>query len=916
MLVGRDAECLRITGALDQVRAGQGSVLLLTGPPGVGKTALLDHAANEAGTLTVLTATGVEFEARFAWGGLHQLLAPVLDQLDAIPHEQAAALNGALRRGPATGDDPFLVSLATLTVLAQAAEPAGVVCLVDDAQWLDDQSADALRFVARRLARDPIGLIVTARDQPPSRFARDPWPRLAVGDLGPASMAELIDQRAGARVAREVRERLLRYAGGNPLALLEIVANLSTDELAGRRPLPDPLPISAGIEAAFLDQTRRLPEDAQALLLVAACADGASWAQILAAAARLGIPAAATSAVERAGLVTIGPEGVRFRHPLVRSAVAGAATFTERRAAHLALAGAMTGDAQADRRTWHLAAAALGPDEEVAAALEASAEQAQTRSGYAAAAAALERAAELSPGAADRARRLLGAGAAAFPAGQPERALAAAGRAERDAGGDPALLARVATLRGQVQLRAGLLSEAVGTLCDGADLVAGTDGQAALEMLYTATEAAGDAGDAHVVLGIAARARRIDPPTAQARLLHDWLTGVADILSGDVDRGGATLRAAADDPARPDTPRWLMWEAYGAMYLGDVDRMIRLFGTAARRARAEGSLEDLPLVLHGVSVAETIRGRYPDAGAAADEGLRLARETGQESTECLNLAALTVLAALRSDERRCREYADSALALGVPRRFGLAVGRTQWALAVLDLGAGRPAAALPRLRAIAEAAPGSGHFLIALYATPDLVEAAVRCGDLETARQAVAKLEVLVANSPDPSSGAWLARCQGLLAEPVPAVKHLREALRLYDLGQERFERARTELLLGTALRRAKRRTEAREALRSALATFDVLDARDWAGHTRRELRALGEAPASARRVGLTGLTPQELQIARLVSDGASNREIAAQLFLSPRTVEYHLYKLYPKLGIGSRTELARLVLTDAAGNH
>jgi len=300
------------------------------------------------------------------------------------------------------------------------------VCLVDDAQWLDDPSADALRFVARRLARDPIGLLVTARDRPASRFARDPWPRLAVSELAPAGMAELVDS-AGGTVAPDVRERLLRYADGNPLALLEIIANLSAEELAGRRPLPDPLPLGAGLEAAFLDQVHRLPAAAQELLLVAACADGSSWAQILAAAQRLELPGSATwslpatsaaAGIEAAGLVTIGSDGVRFRHPLVRSAVVSAAAFTRRRAVHLALAATLT-DEHADRRTWHLAAAALGPDAQVAAQLEATAERARVRSGYAAAAAALERAAELTPGAADRARRLVAAAEAAYQAGQP-----------------------------------------------------------------------------------------------------------------------------------------------------------------------------------------------------------------------------------------------------------------------------------------------------------------------------------------------------------------------------------------------------------------------------------------------------------------------------------------------------------------
>jgi ATP/maltotriose-dependent transcriptional regulator MalT len=339
--------------------------------------------------------------------------------------------------------------------------------------------------------------------------------------------------------------------------------------------------------------------------------------------------------------------------------------------------------------------------------------------------------------------------------------------------------------------------------------------------------------------------------------------------------------------------------------------MVELLEVAARRARATGALDDLPLALHGVSLVETIRGRFPDGETAADEGLRMARETRQESTECINLAALAVLAALRGDEDRCRGYAQSALALGIPRGFGLVVARTNWALAVLDLGAGRPDEALARLRAMTTAGPGAGHFLVSLYATPDLVEAAVRCGDQETAAQAIGNLELIAAHSPAPSAGAWLARCQGLMAEPVQAVKYLREALRLYDLSEERFERARTELLLGEALRRARRRTEARDALRSALTLLDALGARAWAERARRELRALGEAPAMAEPDGLARLTPQELQIAKLVSGGASNREIAAQLFLSPRTVEYHLYKVFPKLGVASRTELARLVLTD-----
>jgi len=403
VLVGRAGECRRVTEALDRVRAGGGALLLVTGSPGLGKSALLDYAAAAAtdGGLTVLRACGAEFEAPFAWAGLHQLLRPVLGQLDGLPAEQAAALRGALRLGPATGHDPFLVSLALLTLLSQAAAgPAssgpsgsgpGLICLVDDAQWLDDQSADALRFVARRLDRDQIGLVVAARDAPASRFALDRWPRIDLAGLDADGLTELLSQRT-ASVSPQVRERLLDHAGGNPLALVEIAGSLTADELAGRRPLPDPLPLSPGLEKAFLDQVRRLSPEAQQLLLVAACAQGDSWDDILAAARELGLPDRLDE-LEQSRLIAIGADGTGFRHPLVRSAVISAAPFSQRRDAHLALASVLTGVDDLDRRTWHRAAACLGTDQEIAAELDTAARRASRHSGFAAAAATFERAA-------------------------------------------------------------------------------------------------------------------------------------------------------------------------------------------------------------------------------------------------------------------------------------------------------------------------------------------------------------------------------------------------------------------------------------------------------------------------------------------------------------------------------------------
>jgi DNA-binding CsgD family transcriptional regulator len=910
VLVGRAGECRRVTEALNHVRGGGGALLLLAGSPGVGKTTLLEYAAAAAGGLTVLRACGAEFEAPLAWAGLHQLLRPILGRLDSLPGEQAAALRGALRLGPATGDDPFLVSLALLTLLSQAAAGSGLVGLVDDAQWLDDQSADALRFVARRLARDRIGLIVAARDTPASRFALDPWPRIDLTGLSTQDMTDLLSQWAPAGVSPQVRERLLNHAGGNPLALLEIAGSLTADELAGRRPLPDPLPLSPGLEKAFLEQVRRLSPSAQKLLLVAACAQDATWDDVRTAARELGVPDR-LGELEQAQLITIGAEGMQFRHPLVRSAVISAAPFTQRRDAHLALAHVLTGADDTDRRTWHRAAACSGTDQGIAGELDASAHMASRRSGFAAAAAAFERAAELSPDAVSQARRLVDAGQAAFQAGQPERALACAQRAAHLAAGSTTIPGRAAWLRGQIQLRAGLLSEAIGTLRDGAELMAGQDPQAAMEMLLDASEAAEYAGDTPAMIAIAgqaARAAASAPATAPGAGL---LAGIADMLTGQTEQGSAAISAALDQIAGTSSAQWLRWAGRASLYQGDNSRTIQLFQASARLARATGALDYLPLALSGVATAEQLRGRFADAEVAADEGLHLARETGQQIAEGLNLTTLAAVAAFRGEEDRCRQYARAALALAIPRRFGLVAALANWALAFLDLGAGRASAALPRLQELTQAGPGTGHFLIGLLALPDLVDAAARCGDAETTQRAMASLEQAAATLPGSWLAASLARCRGLLAQPPEAVKYQQQALRLYDLGDGGFERARAQLELGEALRRARRRTEARDTLRSALTALEALGAWPWAERARGELRTLGDTPATTKTDSLSGLTPQELQIARLVSSGASNREIAGQLFLSARTVEYHLYKIFPKTGVSSRTELARLVLTQ-----
>ena len=613
--------------------------------------------------------------------------------------------------------------------------------------------------------------------------------------------------------------------------------------------------------------------------------------------------------LERARLIVIGADGAGFRHPLVRSAVISATPFSQRRDAHLALARVLAGVDDTDRRTWHRAAACLGTDAEIAGELDAAARRASRHSGFAAAAAAFERAAELSPDAAAAARRLLDAGQAAFQAGQPERALADAQRAEhlaageRPTAGGTAVPGRAAWLRGQIQLRAGQLGEAIGTLGDGAEVLADQDPQAAIEMLLDASEAAEYAGDAPAMTAIAAQAGRV------AACCHHAGRRPA---SGHRGARPAAPASRTCSPARPNgaalrsVPRWIRWPARaapsgcgrpgtGSLYLGDNRRTSRLFRESARRARATGALDFLPLALSGVGTAEQVRGRFADAEMAADEGLRLARETGQRIAEGLNLTTLAAVAAFHGEDDRCRQYARAALDLAIPRRFSLVAASATWALALLELGLGQAAAALPRLQALTEADSGAGHFLIGLYALPNLVDAAARCDDAETAQRTLVRLEQATASSPGPWLEASLARCRGLLAGPAEAVKHQQEAVRLYDQGDGGFELARAHLELGEALRRARHRTEARDTLRPALTALEALGARPWAERARAELRALGDTPATATPGGLSALTPQELQIARLVSGGASNREIAAQLFLSARTVEYHLYKIFPR---------------------
>jgi DNA-binding CsgD family transcriptional regulator/tetratricopeptide (TPR) repeat protein len=916
MLHGRARECALLDGLLAGAREQRSGVLVIRGEAGIGKSALLRYAAGRADGMRVLRGAGVESESEFPYAAAHQLLRPVTEYLGMIPARQRTALRGAFGL-EAAGEDRFLVSIAILSVLAEVAEKRPLLCLIDDAQWLDGASADALTFAARRLDAEGVVLLFAARDGDGDNAGEDPGdgrtaaafaspglPGLRLGGLDPAASDALLAE--GVPVAHEVRDVLVANAAGNPLALRELPGSLSADQLAGRVPLPDRLPAGRGVEQVYQTRVRRQPAATQTLLLVAAADESGDVAVVLRAAAELGVPAEALDSAETAGLVEVEADTITFRHPLVRSAVYRGATFLQRRAAHQALAAVLDGPDQVDRRAWQLAAAAIGPDETVAGELERSAERAAYRGGHAAAAAAYERAATLSPDVEARTRRLVSGAAAAWVGGQPDRASDLLARAAP--GPDqPGLRAEAEHVRGAIETACGTPAVAYAILVAGADQVAAADAAKAARMLSDAGQVAWIGGDLAGMAETARRLAELPAPGGADGVVAQLITGLASFLRGDTAGATALLRDGARLAEDCDEPRALGLAAGGAMFVGDDARALALFTRAATRARADGAVNTLPAVLAPLAALEMWTGRFASALASATEGLRLAGETGQDNAAAHHRAVLAWIAAVQGRADDCREAADAALARAIGHRLGPQAAIATWALAVLDLGAGRPADALNRLAALANAGPGESHQVVKVFAAADLVEAAVRAGRADQARAALTLLDGWTGHARAPWARALVARCHGLLSAGDEADGHFTAALALHAQGGRPFDAARTALSYGEALRRRRRRADARTQLRVACEGFERLGAAPWAELARVELRATGETARKRDPSTLSQLTPQELQIVRLVGEGATNREVAAQLFLSPRTVDYHLHKVFTKLGLSSRAEVVRL---------
>ncbi|MDH6576223.1 LuxR family transcriptional regulator [Kitasatospora sp. MAP5-34] len=911
MLYGRVDEQAVIDGLLHGARDGWSGALVLRGEPGIGKSALLEYAAARAGeSFGVIRATGVECEAELPFAGLSLLLAPALGRLAALPGPQRRALEGAFGLAEHGPGDRLLTGLAVLGLLAELAADQPLLCLVDDAQWLDRSSVEALLLAARRLQAEGVVLLFAARDGE-GAFEAPGLAELSLGGLSPTAAAELLSagllsagSRAGQHRLSAVRRRVLAEAHGNPLALHELPAALAQEEQPGA---VGGLPLTSRLQIAFHGQVSRLPAATQTLLLVAAAEESGDLAAVLRAATALGVSPESLPAAEEQGAVRISADHwVVFRHPLLRAAVLQRAPLSQRLAVHRALGETL---ADGDRRTWHLALAATGPDAALADALERVAVHAGALGGHDGAATAYERAARLTPDRDAATRRLVLAAESATEAGELDRAAELAERASARTD-EPLAVALLDHVRATAHFWRGAYPAAYQLLLDGSR--AGVDAPHAARMLLQALHAAWYLGETQLgeVLDelAALPLSDTDPAAPPARYL---LAAMLPMIGRPAPELPAVRDTAAEARRAGASPVRDLVQVCGAtLILGRDEETHELATELVGEARATGSVGPLPTLLFFLAEAELFHGRHRDAEVTATEGLALARDTGQRQWVSQLQSLLAYLAAIAGDAESCAELAVAALdgsgtapAAGQPW--------VQWSLALLDLGLGRAADALDRLAPLTTGP--YRHHVSATRAVPDLVEAAVRLGRPERAAEPFDRYTRWVAAAGTTWAQALLLRCQALLGPDELAESCYLSALGFHRQTNRPFEEARTALLFGEWLRRERRRSEARPLLRAALETFETLGARPWADRARTELTATGATAPAGPTVGptvgpLAALTPQELQIVRLAARGLSNRDIAAQLFLSPRTIGHHLYKAYPKLGVAARGELAQLL--------
>ena len=909
MLLGRSAECRALEQTLERVRGGDSAVLVVRGEAGVGKTALLHYCSRQASDFRVARVAGVESEMELAYAGLHQLCAPMLNRLETLPHPQQNALRVALGLHSGEATDRFLVALATLGLLSEAASDRPLLCLVDDAQWLDSASAQVLGFVARRLQADSVALLFAIREPSGDRELAT-LPDLRVEGLSEEHARELLGTVIPGRLDVRARDRLVAETRGNPLALLELPHRLTATQLPGGFGLLGPQELTGRIEQSFLDRLESLPKEARLLLLVAAAEPTDDPLLVWRAAERLGVPPSAAAATDAEGLLAIDAS-VRFRHPLVRSAIYRSAQAHERRAVHVALGEATDPHVDPDRRAWHLAAAAPGPDEQVAVELERSASRAQARGGLAAAAAFLRRVVALTRDPARRAERALAAATTSLHAGEFDAAHSLISAAELGRL-DDFQRARVDLLRGQIVAAAGLGSEAPAQLLRAAKKLEPLDIELAREAYLDAWAAAllaGNLARGGNMLDVSEAARSAPPPPGPPAASDLLLDGMSTLMTEGLETAVTKLRDAvaaflSQDLSVERGLQWTVLASCAAVELWDFPSWEAIITRQMELGRETGALAPLAIALNGMGIVVAWRGDFTEAARVVAEA-----DAVTEATRT-RIAAYggMLFAALQGREAEARARIEHVIEAAVTGGEGQAVQWAHWTTAVLCNGLGQHEEALEAARSAWADWP---DWFVGIWALPELIEAGVKLGLADQAGEALEPLALSV-NS---TGGDWglgiLARARALLASGEAAETSYREAIERLTRTPLRPEVARTHLLYGEWLHGQQRRDDARDHLRTAHSMFNSIGAEAFAERARQDLAATGVVVRARADQSRTDLTAQEEHIARLAREGRTNVQIGTELYLSSRTVEWHLKKVFAKLGISSRRELR-----DALPDH
>jgi DNA-binding CsgD family transcriptional regulator len=901
MLLGRERERAAIDGLLATIRSGHSAVLALVGEPGIGKTSLLTYAEDGATGLALLRARGVESEMQLPFAGLYELLRPALHLLGRIPAPRAAALEVALALRPnVSGGDRFAVGAATLSLLAAYAEEAPTLLLIDDAHLLDASSAEAIRFALRRMLAEPLGAVLAVREDEASLLDDADLPTMHVGGLDRDAAAGLLGG-----VPSETADRLYLATAGNPLALTELARD--TSRLATLS-IDAPIPVPAKVTRAFARRAALLDASAQRLLALATVDESADLATIDRAAQLLDLDIGGLAAAEEAGLVRIVGGRVEFRHALARAAIYGASPPEYRREAHRALARALP-DRDLDRRAWHLGAAATGTDATASAALEQAGLRARQRSAYAVSSAAFERAARLAPDSERQARLLAAAAETLWLAGFADRAIVLL-QESRALAVETDLLVQIDRLRGQIAARRGPVMEGYAILVAAAERVAPGAPDLAIGLLADAVDAGFYAGDVAAMLESARRMTGLLTPASSRRsqFLAAAATGMALVFTRDAHLGIESIRTAMtlldqDEGLRRDTDL-LPWIVIVPLWLRESGSARSLVDEAIETARARAALGILPWLLNRVARDHAAADGWGQATVEYDEAVRLAHETGQRTELSAALAGWAWLEARQGRETDCRAHAAEALTLCAELGTHLFEIWATRALGELELGLGRASVAIEHLEDCNARLEAQGIQDVDLVPNAELIDAYLRVGRRADAERLVHELDVEASRKGQPWSLARAARSRGLVATEDEFQNHFDNAVKLHAQTPDVFELGITRLAYGGRLRRQRQRTRARNELRMGLEIFEGLGADPWAEMARGELLATGE---TARRRGGSAtdtLTRQELRIAQILASGKTTRETAAALFLSPKTIEYHLRSIYGKLGVNSRGEL------------